>query len=166
MKKRLIFAAFFMCTIMANAQTYLDPTAPLEDRVQDALRRMTLHEKFKVLHAQSKFTSAGVPRLGIRQLNMDDGPHGVREELAWNSWGTAQWTNDSIVAFPSLTCLAATWNRELSAHYGHVLSEEFAFRGKDVLLGPGVNIARTPLNGRAFEYMGEEPLPAGVMVVL
>ena len=150
---------------MANAQTYLDPTAPLEDRVQDALRRMTLHEKFKVLHAQSKFTSAGVPRLGIRQLNMDDGPHGVREELAWNSWGTAQWTNDSIVAFPSLTCLAATWNRELSARYGHVLSEEFAFRGKDVLLGPGVNIARTPLNGRAFEYMGEDPLLAGEMVV-
>ena len=165
MKKRLIFAALFMCTIMVNAQTYLDPTAPLEDRVQDALRRMTLHEKFKVLHAQSKFTSAGVPRLGIRQLNMDDGPHGVREELAWNSWGTAQWTNDSIVAFPSLTCLAATWNRELSARYGHVLSEEFAFRGKDVLLGPGVNIARTPLNGRAFEYMGEDPLLAGEMVV-
>ena len=165
MKKRLIFAALFMCTIMANAQTYLDPMALLEDRVQDALRRMTLHEKFKVLHAQSKFTSAGVPRLGIRQLNMDDGPHGVREELAWNSWGTAQWTNDSIVAFPSLTCLAATWNRELSARYGHVLSEEFAFRGKDVLLGPGVNIARTPLNGRAFEYMGEDPLLAGEMVV-
>ncbi len=165
MKKRLIFAALFMCTIMANAQTYLDPMALLEDRVQDALRRMTLHEKFKVLHAQSKFTSAGVPRLGIRQLNMDDGPHGVREELAWNSWGTAQWTNDSIVAFPSLTCLAATWNRKLSARYGHVLSEEFAFRGKDVLLGPGVNIARTPLNGRAFEYMGEDPLLAGEMVV-
>lgn len=144
---------------------YLDTTAPLEQRVQDALKRMTVHEKIQVLHAQSKFTSAGVPRLGIRQLNMDDGPHGVREELEWNSWSPAKWTNDSIVAFPSLTCLAATWNPDLSAVYGNAVSEEFAFRYKDIMLGPGVNIARTPLNGRAFEYMGEDPYLAGRMVV-
>lgn len=144
---------------------YLDTKAPIEQRVQDALRRMTVHEKIQVLHAQSKFTSAGVPRLGIRQLNMDDGPHGVREELEWNSWAPAKWTNDSIVAFPSLTCLAATWNPELSAVYGNAVSEEFAFRYKDIMLGPGVNIARTPLNGRAFEYMGEDPYLAGRMVV-
>lgn len=144
---------------------YLDTTAPLEQRVQDALKRMTVHEKIQVLHAQSKFTSAGVPRLGIRQLNMDDGPHGVREELEWNSWAPAKWTNDSIVAFPSLTCLAATWNPDLSAVYGNAVSEEFAFRYKDIMLGPGVNIARTPLNGRAFEYMGEDPYLAGRMVV-
>lgn len=144
---------------------YLDTTAPLEQRVQDALKRMTVHEKIQVLHAQSKFTSAGVPRLGIRQLNMDDGPHGVREELEWNSWSPAKWTNDSIVAFPSLTCLAATWNPDLSAVYGNAVSEEFAFRYKDIMLGPGVNIARTPFNGRAFEYMGEDPYLAGRMVV-
>lgn len=152
---------------MASAQTYkplyLDPDAPIEERVQDALKRMTVHEKIQVLHAQSKFTSAGVPRLGIRQLNMDDGPHGVREELEWNSWAPAKWTNDSVVAFPSLTCLAATWNPELSAIYGNAVSEEFAFRGKDIMLGPGVNIARTPFNGRAFEYMGEDPYLAGVI---
>ncbi len=154
-----------MITMTTQAQVYLDPQAPLEQRVQDALSRMTTHEKIQVLHAQSKFTSAGVPRLGIRQLNMDDGPHGVREELEWNTWNPARWTNDSIVAFPSLTCLASTWNRDLSTLYGRVLSEEFAFRGKDVLLGPGVNIQRTPMNGRAFEYMGEDPVLAGEMVV-
>ena len=144
---------------------YLDNNAPIEQRIEDALSRMTLHEKIQVIHAQSKFTSAGVPRLGIRQLNMDDGPHGVREELEWNTWSPAKWTNDSIVAFPSLTCLAATWNRDLAALYGNALSEEFAFRGKDILLGPGVNMARLPLNGRAFEYMGEDPYLAGEMVV-
>ena len=154
-----------MTTTTMTAQVYLDPQAPMENRVKDALSRMTTHEKIQVIHAQSKFTSAGVPRLGIRQLNMDDGPHGVREELGWNSWSNAGWTNDSVVAFPSLTCLASTWNRDLSARYGHALSEEFAFRGKDVLLGPGVNIARTPMNGRAFEYMGEDPCLAGEMVV-
>ncbi len=164
-----IVIALMLATTTVSAQKakpiYLDNNAPLEQRVEDALSRMTLHEKIQVIHAQSKFTSAGVPRLGIRQLNMDDGPHGVREELEWNTWSPAQWTNDSIVAFPSLTCLAATWNRDLSALYGNALSEEFAFRGKDILLGPGVNMARLPLNGRAFEYMGEDPYLAGEMVV-
>ena len=164
--------AIFMAAALSTATyaqqakpVYLDPSQPIEARIHDALSRMTTHEKIQILHAQSKFTSAGVPRLGIRQLNMDDGPHGVREELEWNSWNPAHWTNDSIVAFPSLTCLAATWNPALSALYGNAVSEEFAFRGKDVMLGPGVNIARTPLNGRNFEYMGEDPYLAGTMVV-
>ena len=165
MKKLFIFASLVLASTSAHAQVYLDPKAPLEQRVEDALGRMTTQEKIKVLHAQSKFTSAGVPRLGIRQLNMDDGPHGVREELEWNTWSPARWTNDYVVAFPSLTCLAATWNRDLSALYGHAVSEEFAFRGKDIMLGPGVNIQRTPMNGRAFEYMGEDPVLAAEMVV-
>ena len=164
-KTTIIASLFALLTINVQAQTYQDPKAPVEERVKDALSRMTLHEKIQVLHAQSKFTSAGVPRLGIRQLNMDDGPHGVREELEWNTWSPARWTNDSVVAFPSLTCLAATWNRDLSRRYGHSLSEEFAFRGKDILLGPGVNIQRTPMNGRAFEYCGEDPFLAGEIVV-
>lgn len=169
MHKLLPFALALCAALPLAAQqskpVYLDADAPLEQRVEDALSRMTLHEKIAVVHAQSKFTSPGVPRLGIRQLNMADGPHGVREEIEWNSWSPARWTNDSIVAFPSLTCLAATWNTELSAVYGHAVSEEFAFRGKDIMLGPGVNIARTPLCGRAFEYMGEDPCLAGRMVV-
>ncbi len=168
MKTKLIAAALSLAFVTASAQTqplYLNPKAPLEDRVNDALSRMTTHEKIQILHAQSKFTSAGVPRLGIRQLMMSDGPHGVRAEVDWNSWGSANWTNDSIVAFPSLTCLAATWNRDLSARYGNSVSEEFAFRAKDVLLGPGTTICRVPLNGRSFEYMGEDPYLAGEMAV-
>ena len=169
MKRILIQIIAAAATLNAAAQTdtpvYLTPDAPLEERVQDALSRMTLHEKVQILHAQSKFSSAGVPRLGIRQLNMSDGPHGVREEIEWNSWSPARWTNDSCVAFPSLTCLAATWNRDLAALYGDAVSEEFAYRGKDIMLGPGTTIARMPLNGRAFEYMGEDPYLAGEMAV-
>lgn len=82
-----------------------------------------------------------------------------------NDWGYAKWTNDSITAFPALTCLAATWNPEMSAIYGKAIGEEARYREKDVLLGPGVNIYRTPLNGRNFEYMGEDPYLAGVMCV-
>ncbi len=160
MKKVLTTLLLAIACLGAGAQNQAT-----EERIGDILSQMSLHEKILLLHAQSKFTSPGVPRLGIRQLSMSDGPHGVRAELEWNSWRSARWTNDSIVAFPSLSCLAASWNRELSALYGSAVSEEFAFRGKDVLLGPGVNIARTPLNGRAFEYMGEDPLLAGEMAV-
>lgn len=164
-KKILLAAALAIASTALHAQVYLDNNAPIEARIKDALSRMTTHEKIQMIHAQSKFTSAGVPRLGIRQLNMDDGPHGVREELEWNAWSPARWTNDYCVAFPSLTCLAATWNRDLAATYGHAVSEEFAFRGKDLMLGPGTNIQRTPMNGRAFEYMGEDPYLAGEMIV-
>lgn len=164
--KKLFLAICLVCccATVATAQVYKDPKAPIEERVKDALSRMTTHEKVQLLHAQSKFTSAGVPRLGIRQLNMDDGPHGVRAELEWNTWMPAKWTNDSVVAFPSLTCLAATWNTDLARLYGHAVSEEFAFRGKDIMLGPGCTIARTPLCGRNFEYTGEDPYLAGEIV--
>lgn len=144
---------------------YLDSNAPLEQRVQDALSRMTLEEKCRLAYAQSKFSSPGVPRLGIPDLWYSDGPHGVRAEINWNNWGYAGWTNDSITAFPALTCLAATWNVDLALQYGVSVGEEARMRKKNVLLGPGVNIYRTPLNGRNFEYMGEDPFLASRMVV-
>ena len=133
--------------------------------MEDALSRMTLDEKVAVLHAQSKFSSAGVPRLGIPELWCTDGPHGIRPEVLWDEWDQAGWTNDSCTAFPALTCLAATWNPAMSALYGKSIGEEARYREKDVLLGPGVNIYRTPLNGRNFEYMGEDPYLASRMVV-
>ena len=148
-----------------DGPAYLDDSQPIEVRVEDALSRMTLEEKVKILHAQSKFSSAGVPRLGIPELWTTDGPHGIRPEVLWDEWEQAEWTNDSCVAFPALTCLAATWNEEMSALYGKSIGEEARFREKDVLLGPGVNIYRTPLNGRNFEYMGEDPFLASKMVV-
>lgn len=149
----------------AETPVYLDRTAPIEERVEDALSRMTLEEKVALCHAQSKFSSPGVERLGIPEVWMSDGPHGVRAEINWNDWGYSGWTNDSITAFPALTALAATWNPELAALYGKSVGEEARYREKDVLLGPGVNIYRTPLNGRNFEYMGEDPYLAGEMVV-
>ena len=144
---------------------YLDESASLDERIEDALKRMTLEEKVAVLHAQSKFSSRGVPRLGIPELWCTDGPHGVRAEMDWDEWRQAGWTNDSCTAFPALTCLAATWNPAMSALYGRSIGEEARYRDKDVLLGPGVNIYRTPLNGRNFEYMGEDPYLASRMVV-
>ena len=110
-----------------------------------------------MVHAQSKFSSPGVPRLGIPEVWCTDGPHGIRTEVLWDEWEQAGWTNDSITAFPALSGLAATWDRDLSRLYGKSIGEEARYRNKSVLLGPGVNIYRFPLNGRNFEYMGEDP---------
>ena len=168
MKNKFLATLFLACsisTVSAQTPVYMDDAQPIEARVKDALSRMTLEEKVALCHAQSKFSSAGVPRLGIPELWMSDGPHGVRAEINWNDWGYANWTNDSITAFPALTCLAATWNPDMSAKYGKAIGEEARYREKDVLLGPGVNIYRTPMNGRNFEYMGEDPYLASVMCV-
>ena len=149
----------------SNLPIYLDQTKSEEQRIDDAISRMTLAEKIRIIHAQSKFSSAGVPRLGFPDFWTDDGPHGVRPDVLWDEWEQAGQTNDSCVAFPALTCLAASWNPQMSRIYGEALGEEALYRGKDMILGPGVNINRTPLNGRNFEYMGEDPFLASVMVV-
>lgn len=171
MKKKqfIINTLLFLMVWVVNAQIqtpiYLDNSQSIEARVNDALSHMTLEEKVNLCTAQSKFSSHGVPRLGIPELWMSDGPHGVRMEILWDSWGHANWTNDSCTAFPALTCLAATWNKQMSYLYGNAIGEEARYRGKDVLLGPGVNIYRTPMNGRNFEYLGEDPFLAAKMVV-
>ena len=166
MKKLLscCFVLSLVCLPMIG-QVYLDAKAPIEDRIEDALSRMTLQEKIAIIHAQSKFSSPGVARLGIPGIWCTDGPHGIRPEVLWDEWNQAGWTNDSCIAFPALTCLAATWNTDMSYLYGVSIGEEARYRNKDVLLGPGVNIYRTPLNGRNFEYMGEDPCLASKMVV-
>jgi len=171
MLKKIVFLSFLTLTYAAStAQTktvpiYLDDSKPVDQRVKDALSRMTLEEKVAMLHAQSKFSSAGVPRLGIPEFWTTDGPHGVRAEVKWDEWDQAGWTNDSIIAYPALTALSATWNKNMSRNYGKALGEEARYRKKDILLGPGVNIYRTPLNGRNFEYMGEDPFLTSKMVV-
>ena len=157
--------AMVACNPRPKVATYLDPNAPVEERVEDALARMTIEEKIAIIHAQSKFSSPGVRRLGIHELWCTDGPHGIRPDVFWDKWDQAGCTNDSCVAYPALTALAATWNREASALYGKSIGEEARYREKDVLLGPGVNIYRSPLNGRNFEYMGEDPYLAAQMVV-
>lgn len=137
----------------------------LETKIDSVISLLTIKEKVALCHAQSKFSTPGVGRLGIPELWMSDGPHGVRAEIEWDSWSYAGWTNDSITAFPALTCLAASFDERLSYEYGVAIGEEARYRKKDVLLGPGVNIYRTPLNGRNFEYMGEDPYLASQLVV-
>ena len=161
LKKVIISLLFFCFFFQLSAQE----TDDLDKKIDSIISVLSIDEKIAMCHAQSKFSSAGVPRLGIPELWMSDGPHGIRAEMNWDNWNYANWTNDYITAFPALTCLAATFNPDLSKEYGVSLGEEARYRNKDVLLGPGVNIYRTPLNGRNFEYMGEDPHLASAMVV-
>ncbi len=161
----LLATLFASYTIKAQAPVYLDESQPVEKRIEDAVKRMTLEEKIAMCHAQSKFSTPGCPRLGIPEIWMSDGPHGVRMEFEWDSWNHLDWTNDSCTAYPALTCLAATFNPDLAFQYGNALGEEARYRKKEIILGPGVNIYRTPLNGRNFEYFGEDPYLASTMVV-
>ena len=168
--KKIITASMLSLLLGGTVQAqslpvYLDDSKPIEERIEDALSRITVEEKGALIHAQSKFSSPGVARLGIPEFWMTDGPHGIRPEVLWDEWNQAGWTNDSCVAFPALTCLAATWNPKAALLYGQSIGEEARYRNKTVLLGPGVNIYRTPLNGRNFEYMGEDPYLASQMVV-
>ena len=168
MKKYMNKKIVFLLASFVAIVSCVGHTAQSEDTerwVEETLGKLTIEQKVKMIHAQSKFSSAGVPELGIPELWCTDGPHGIRPEVLWDEWSQAGWTSDSCVAFPALTCLAATWNREMAALYGKSIGEEARYREKDVLLGPGVNIFRTPLGGRNFEYMGEDPYLAGEMVV-
>lgn len=155
----------FLVSAQQKTPVYLDLTKPIEERVENALSLMTTGEKVAMCHAQSKFSSKGVARLGIPDVWSSDGSHGVSDEKLWDEWSGAQWTNDSCTAFPALTALAVTFNPEMALLYGKSIGEEARHRGKAILLAPGVNIYRSPLNGRNFEYMGEDPYLASRMVV-
>jgi beta-glucosidase len=155
----------FLVSAQQKTPVYLDLTKPIEERVENALSLMTTEEKVAMCHAQSKFSSKGVARLGIPEIWHVDGSHGVSDEKIWDEWGSACWNNDSCTAFPALTALAATFNSDMAMLYGTSIGEEARYRNKTILLAPGVNIYRTPLNGRNFEYMGEDPYLASRMVV-
>ncbi|HMB96137.1 MAG TPA: glycoside hydrolase family 3 C-terminal domain-containing protein [Tepidisphaeraceae bacterium] len=141
----------------AEEPVYLDPAKPLEARVDDLLSRMDLEEKIALLHANSRFGTACFPRLRIPPRWMDDGPMGVREEVGPDSWRPAGRTDDFVTALPPTLLLAASWDPDLARQFGEVIGEEARARGKDIMLGPAINIQRTPLCGRNFEYMGEDP---------
>ena len=162
-----------LLTVVMNVQTthatdpapYLDPNQPLETRVEDLLSRLTLEEKISIIHADSKFTTVAIPRLGIPRRWMSDGPHGVREDVGPDTWQPAGHTDDFSTAMPAGICLAATWNPDLGYTEGETIGQEARKRGKDIMLGPGVNIMRTPLCGRNFEYLGEDPFLTSRMAV-
>lgn len=144
---------------------YLDPARPLDARVEDLLSRLTLEEKVGLVHANGKFRAGGVERLGVPPLWTADGPQGVREELGVDSWSPAGWTSDFATAMPVGIVLASTWNVELAEAYGRTVGDEARARGKHVILGPALNIQRTPLCGRTYDYFGEDPWLAGRITV-
>jgi beta-glucosidase len=145
---------------------YMDPTQPIEARVEDLLSRMTLEEKIALVHADNRFSTAAIPRLGIPARQLSDGPHGVREETVGRDVSQAVGRTDDFATYmPALLGLAATWNPDLAAAYGKTIGEEARWRGKQIMLAPGMNIMRTPLNGRNFEYLGEDPFLVSRMVV-
>lgn len=136
-----------------------------KDQAKKILKELTLDEKIGMIHGAQLFQTVGVERLGIPPLKFSDGPMGVRQEFEPDSWATINHTDDYVTYMPCISALAATWNRKLSSDMGNVLGEEFRGRGKDMLLGPGVNIKRSPLCGRNFEYFSEDPYLTKEMAV-
>ncbi|THU31091.1 glycosyl hydrolase [Niastella caeni] len=168
MKLRLLllllgFQLLIVCATDAQQMVKVDEAT--EQKIRALISQMTLTEKVSLLHANSKFYVSGIKKLGIPEWALSDGPHGVRAEINRHDWAYAGWTNDSATCFPPGTALAATWNPGLAFKQGQVLGEEARFRKKDVLLGPGINIIRSPLCGRNFEYMSEDPLLISKMAV-
>jgi len=155
--QQLILTTSLLIVCTVNAQNVIKNDKAQEEKIRSLISQMSLQEKVSLLHANSKFYVPGNKRLGIPELALSDGPHGVRAEINRNNWAYAGWTNDSSTCFPPGTALAATWNPKLAYQRGIVLGEEARFRKKDILLGPGINIIRSPLCGRNFEYMSEDP---------
>ncbi|OQA24926.1 MAG: Thermostable beta-glucosidase B [Verrucomicrobia bacterium ADurb.Bin345] len=135
----------------------------VENRINGLLKQMSLEEKTSLLHGNSKFNTAGIKRLGIPRLHLSDGPHGVRRETEEHSWGPVGWEDDYVTYLPTGSALASTWNPALGRLFGETLGAEARHRNKDVILGPGINIVRTPVCGRNFEYFGEDPYHVGKM---
>jgi beta-glucosidase len=137
----------------------------VEQDVETVLAKMTLAEKVSLAHASGKFHVNAIERVGIPEMWLSDGPHGVRHQIERHTWDSAGWTDDHSTYLPHLTSVAASWDVEMARLHGQVLGAEARDRKKDFILGPGVNLARLPLYGRNFEYMGEDPILAARLVV-
>jgi beta-glucosidase len=142
-----------------------DASKTPDERARDLLARLTLQEKVSLLHGDGTFTTPGLPRFNIPKLWMSDGPQGVREEMQANSWNSAGRNDDFATALPAGVGLAASFDPELAKAFGNVIGEEALTRKKNIMLCPGLNIMRTPLNGRNSEYLGEDPFLASRMAV-
>lgn len=157
-----LFLVLAACYWSACSPTPTDPSTEgtqvvdIEAKIDSLMSQLTLEEKVRMIHASSAFTSGGVERLGIPELSMSDGPHGVRHEHG-RDWVKDEGVRDSSTYLPVGTALAATWNPDLGYAFGSVLGSEANYRDKDIILGPGLNIIRSPLNGRNFEYLTEDP---------
>lgn len=158
-----ILTALLSCYGMA--QTYTTRLLDHEPQIENIIKDMTLEEKIAMLHGKNMFSSAGIPRLGIADVEYADGPFGIREEMEPHSWNSANLKTDSATFFPTGSALAATWSTEWAYAYGRGMSHEARLRGKDMILGPAINIQRIPTGGRTYEYLSEDPLLSGMLSV-
>ena len=147
------------------AQGYQSRLLSHEAEIDNIINGMTLEEKIDMLHGKNMFSSAGIPRLGITDVEYADGPFGIREEMEPHSWNSAHLTTDSATFFPTGSALAATWSTEWAYAYGRGMSREARLRGKDMILGPAINIQRIPTGGRTYEYLSEDPILSGMLAV-
>jgi len=167
-KKSLqLFAVLALAVSSVNSQAQTSPSKLLgyETEIDNIIKQMTLEEKIDMLHGKNMFSSAGIPRLGIADVEYADGPFGIREEMEPHSWNSAHLTTDSATFFPTGSALAATWSTEWAYAYGRGMSREARLRGKDMILGPAINIQRFPTGGRTYEYLSEDPLLSGMLAV-
>ena len=146
-------------------QKYQSRLLSHEAEIDNIIKGMTLEEKIDMLHGKNMFSSAGVPRLGIADVEYADGPFGIREEMEPHSWNSAHLTTDSATFFPTGSALAATWSTEWAYAYGRGMSREARLRGKDMILGPAINIQRIPTGGRTYEYLSEDPILSGMLAM-
>jgi beta-glucosidase len=167
-KGHLVSLSFIICHFSfspAGAQSYSTKLLGHEHQIDEIISGMTLEEKVEMLHGKNMFSSAGISRLGIADLEYADGPFGIREEMEPHSWNSAHLTTDSATFFPTGSALAATWSTEWAFAYGRGMSREARLRGKDMILGPAINIQRIPTGGRTYEYLSEDPFLSGMLAV-
>lgn len=163
--RSLVVAAFTVLSVTLLAQTYPTKLLDNEQRIDEIVGSMTLEEKVEMLHGKNMFSSSGIPRLGIADVEYADGPFGIREEMEPHSWNSAHLPTDSATFFPTGSALAATWSTEWAYAYGQGMSREARLRGKDMILGPAINIQRIPTGGRTYEYLSEDPLLSGMLAM-
>ena len=161
-KRQLVLSAVCLVSALVWGQSRL---LSHETEIDNIIKSMTLEEKINMLHGKNMFSSAGVPRLGIADVEYADGPFGIREEMEPHSWNSANLTTDSATFFPTGSALAATWSTEWAYAYGRGMSREARLRGKDMILGPAINIQRIPTGGRTYEYLSEDPILSGMLAV-
>ena len=152
-----LFGLALLVAACAGPKSPQDRLTVNDKQIDKIIAQMTLEEKVEMLHSKTNMSSAGVPRLGIADMNYADGPFGIREEGVPNGFQPAGWTLDSATYFPTGSALAATWSKEMAYLYGTGMGKEARLRGKDVILGPAVNIQRLPVGGRTYEYLSEDP---------
>jgi len=161
----IVITMLLILTNQVNAQKHLSSLLQYDKQIDGIISQMTLDEKVNMLHAKFMFVSAGVERLGIADMRYADGPFGVREEMQPKGWMPLGWENDKATFFPTGSALAATWSPELAYSYGTGMARETRLRGKDMILGPAINIQRIPTGGRTYEYLSEDPFLSSKLAV-